>query len=167
MSVGVYEVIHIYICKWLHKTQDLKPQGILFYYAFITPLLRLYYARLVIAHFWLWVLILGPFSGSRKSHETPMPAKWPCHYPRDIRKTSAGVRKWVDEVSEVFGKWAGASKMHGFSSCGTGFLYYAFITPILRLYYANEDFKKKHCWRNKFIGGGGYEVIHIYIYIYH
>ena len=83
----------MYTYEGLHKPQDLKPQGILFYYAFITPLLRLYYARLVIAHFWLWVLIMGPFSGSGKSHETPMPAKWPCHYPRDIRKTSAGGRK--------------------------------------------------------------------------
>ena len=53
----------------------------------------------------------------------------------------------------------GATKVHGFSSCGTGLLYYAFITPILRLYYANEDFSKKPCWRKKFIGGGVYEVI--------
>ena len=96
-------VFHVFWYEWLHKPQDLKPQGILFYYAFITPLLRLYYARLVIAHFWLWVLILGPFSGSGKSHETPMPAKRPYHYPRD--RSSTGGRKWVDAVFDVFGKW--------------------------------------------------------------
>ena len=102
-GAGVRREALRYIYEWLHKPQELKPQGILFYYTFITPLLRLYYARLVIAHFWLWVLlILGQFSGSGKSHETFMPAKWPCHYPRDIRKTSAGGRKWVDEVSNCF-----------------------------------------------------------------
>ena len=106
----------------------------------------------MIAHFWLWVLILGPFSGSGKSHETPMPAKCPCHYPRAIRKTSAraGANEWMKFPKFLESEWEPKNYMV-FPDVGPDF----YVTPLLRQYYAREDFRKKPCWRNKFIGGGG------------